>query len=117
MRIMLQGRVGSTTRRRGSTWKPAWPSLRLTICGAMVRPVCAQEASLPTYPPSAQLAELGAEHILVNAVCPGYVATDLNNFAGVRTPAQGAVAAVRMATIPADGATGTFTDNQGAVAC
>jgi NAD(P)-dependent dehydrogenase (short-subunit alcohol dehydrogenase family) len=59
---------------------------------------------------------LAAEHILVNAVCPGFVATDLNNFAGVRTPAQGAAAAVRMATIPADGPTGTFTDDQGVVA-
>jgi NAD(P)-dependent dehydrogenase (short-subunit alcohol dehydrogenase family) len=59
---------------------------------------------------------LAAEHILVNAVCPGFVATDLNNFAGVRTPAQGAASAVRMATIPADGPTGTFTDDQGAVA-
>lgn len=56
---------------------------------------------------------LAAERILVNAVCPGFVATDLNDFAGVRTPAQGAVAAVRMATVPADGPTGTFTDEQG----
>jgi NAD(P)-dependent dehydrogenase (short-subunit alcohol dehydrogenase family) len=59
---------------------------------------------------------LAGEHILVNAVDPGFVATDLNNFAGVRTPAQGAVAAVRMATIPADGPTGTFTDDRGPVA-
>jgi NAD(P)-dependent dehydrogenase (short-subunit alcohol dehydrogenase family) len=59
---------------------------------------------------------LASEHILVNAVCPGFVATDLNNFAGVRSPAQGAIAAVRMATIPADGPTGTFTDEQGPVA-
>lgn len=59
---------------------------------------------------------LTAEGILVNAVDPGFVATDLNNFAGVRTPAQGAVAAVRMATIPADGPTGTFTDDQGPAA-
>jgi NAD(P)-dependent dehydrogenase (short-subunit alcohol dehydrogenase family) len=59
---------------------------------------------------------LASEHILVNAVCPGFVATDLNNFAGIRTPAQGAAAAVRMATIPVDGPTGTFTDDQGPVA-
>lgn len=58
---------------------------------------------------------LANERILVNAVCPGFVATDLNNFAGTRTPAQGATAAVRMATIPADGPTGTFTDEQGPV--
>jgi NAD(P)-dependent dehydrogenase (short-subunit alcohol dehydrogenase family) len=57
--------------------------------------------------------DLRADGILVNAVCPGYVATDLNNFSGHRTPAQGAVAAVRMATIGADGPTGTFTDDEG----
>ncbi|MFD4626682.1 SDR family oxidoreductase [Streptomyces sp. NPDC058475] len=59
--------------------------------------------------------DLRPDGILVNAVCPGYCATDLNNHSGHRTPAQGAVAAVRMATIPADGPTGTFTDDQGSV--
>jgi len=59
---------------------------------------------------------LASEHILVNAVDPGFVATELNNFSGVRTPAQGAVAAVQMTTIPAGGPTGTFTDDQGTVA-
>ena len=58
---------------------------------------------------------LAAEHILVNAVDPGFVATDLNHFRGVRTVSQGAVAAVRMATVPADGPTGTFTDDEGSV--
>lgn len=59
---------------------------------------------------------LVAEHILVNAVCPGFVATDLNNNRGILTPAEGARSAVRMATIAADGPTGTFTDEQGPVA-
>ncbi|MEU4249123.1 SDR family oxidoreductase [Amycolatopsis sp. NPDC026612] len=59
--------------------------------------------------------ELRDEGILVNAVCPGYCATDLNGHSGHRTPAQGAVAAVRMATIPADGPTGTFVDDEGPV--
>ncbi|CAQ03002.1 SDR family NAD(P)-dependent oxidoreductase [Clavibacter sepedonicus] len=59
---------------------------------------------------------LAAEGILVNAVCPGFVATDLNGFRGVRTPEQGARQAVRMATIAADGPTGTFTDEDGPVA-
>lgn len=59
---------------------------------------------------------LAEERILVNAVCPGFVATDLNNHRGLLTPAEGARSAVRMATIPADGPTGTFTDVDGPVA-
>ena len=58
---------------------------------------------------------LAPEGILVNAVCPGFVATDLNGFRGTRTPVQGAAAAVRMATVPAGGPTGTFTDEFGPV--
>lgn len=59
---------------------------------------------------------LAPENILVNAVCPGFVATDLNHFRGVRNTTEGAVQAVRMATIPVDGPTGTFTDDEGPVA-
>ena len=58
---------------------------------------------------------LAAENIVVNAVCPGFVATDLNGFRGTRSTTEGAVQAVRMATIDADGPTGTFTDDQGPV--
>ena len=57
--------------------------------------------------------DLLPDGIKVNAVCPGYVATDLNGHRGYRTPAEGAAAAVRMATIGADGPTGTFTDDEG----
>ena len=60
--------------------------------------------------------DLADEHILVNAVCPGFVDTDLNNHAGVREPSEGAASAVRMATVAVDGPTGTFTDDQGPVA-
>lgn len=59
---------------------------------------------------------LASENILVNAVCPGFVATDLNHFRGIRNTSEGAVQAVRMATIPPDGPTGTFTDDEGPVA-
>ncbi|RKS09198.1 NADP-dependent 3-hydroxy acid dehydrogenase YdfG [Nocardiopsis sp. Huas11] len=59
--------------------------------------------------------QLRPDGILVNAVCPGFVATDLNGHTGHRTPVQGAAAAVRMATVPAEGPTGTFSDDQGPV--
>ncbi|MEV0648798.1 SDR family oxidoreductase [Phytomonospora sp. NPDC050363] len=49
----------------------------------------------------------------VNAVNPGYCATDLNGHAGHRTPEQGSRAAIRMALIGADGPTGTFESEEG----
>jgi len=52
----------------------------------------------------------------VNAVCPGYCDTDLNNHSGYRTPAQGARIAVEMATLGDDGPTGSFYDDEGVVA-
>jgi NAD(P)-dependent dehydrogenase (short-subunit alcohol dehydrogenase family) len=62
-------------------------------------------------------AELAAEGspIKVNSADPGYTATDLNNHSGPRTVEQGARAAVRLATLPADGPTGGFFDEDGAV--
>jgi len=55
------------------------------------------------------------EGILVNAVCPGYTATDLNAFRGDRTPEQGAAIAIELA-LGADGATAGFFNDEGAVA-
>jgi NAD(P)-dependent dehydrogenase (short-subunit alcohol dehydrogenase family) len=59
--------------------------------------------------------ELGDANILINNACPGYVATDLNDFHGVRTPEQGAATAIRLATLPDDGPTGGFFDDDGVV--
>ena len=60
--------------------------------------------------------ELRQTPIKVNAICPGYCATDINNHSGPRTPAQGAVAAVQYATIGDDGPTGGLFDEDGPVA-
>ncbi|MFC7382955.1 SDR family NAD(P)-dependent oxidoreductase [Sphaerisporangium rhizosphaerae] len=59
--------------------------------------------------------ELRDTGILVNAACPGYCATDLNGFRGVRTPEQGAAIAIKLATLPGDGPTGGFFDDAGVV--
>ncbi|MFG2356475.1 SDR family oxidoreductase [Streptomyces sp. NPDC048521] len=59
--------------------------------------------------------ELRDTNILINAACPGYCATDLNGFRGVRTPEQGAAIAIRLATLPDDGPTGSFFDDAGEV--
>ncbi|MEV3966804.1 SDR family oxidoreductase [Streptomyces sp. NPDC050698] len=59
--------------------------------------------------------ELRDTGILINAACPGYCATDLNGFRGVRTPEQGAAIAIRLSTLPDDGPTGGFFDDEGVV--
>jgi len=46
--------------------------------------------------------------IKINAANPGYCATDLNGRSGFRTPEQGAEVSVHLATLPADGPTGTL---------
>ncbi|MER6368213.1 SDR family NAD(P)-dependent oxidoreductase [Streptomyces mirabilis] len=52
-------------------------------------------------------AELGPDRVLVNAVCPGWVATDLGGPGG-RPVAEGAASVVWAATLPDDGPTGGF---------
>jgi NAD(P)-dependent dehydrogenase (short-subunit alcohol dehydrogenase family) len=59
--------------------------------------------------------ELRDTNILINAGCPGFCATDLNGHRGVRTPQQGAQIAIQLATIPDDGPTGGFFDDDGPV--
>ncbi|MFI5487112.1 SDR family oxidoreductase [Micromonospora echinaurantiaca] len=59
--------------------------------------------------------ELRKDGILVNAVAPGFCATDSNNHTGFLTPAQGAAVVVRLATLGADGPTAGFFGADGPV--
>lgn len=59
--------------------------------------------------------ELRDTNILINAACPGFTATDLNNFRGVRTPEEGAAIAIRLATLPDDGPSGGFFEDAGVI--
>jgi len=59
--------------------------------------------------------ELKGTSIKVNAADPGYTATDLNQNRGTQTVEEGAMAAVRLATLPADGPTGGYFDKDGIV--
>jgi NAD(P)-dependent dehydrogenase (short-subunit alcohol dehydrogenase family) len=54
-------------------------------------------------------------HMRVNAVDPGYTATDFNDHSGPQTVAEGTDAIVRMAQIDASGPTGAFVDRHGVV--
>ncbi|WP_420843855.1 SDR family oxidoreductase [Lentzea albidocapillata] len=59
--------------------------------------------------------ELADTNVIVNAACPGYVATDFTGFASPRTAEQGAAIAVRLATLPDDGPRGGFFDDDGVI--
>jgi NAD(P)-dependent dehydrogenase (short-subunit alcohol dehydrogenase family) len=59
--------------------------------------------------------ELRDTGIKVNSANPGFTATDLNHHRGYHTPEQGAVIAVRLATLGPSGPTGTSQDDNGAV--
>ncbi|MEH0421413.1 SDR family NAD(P)-dependent oxidoreductase [Streptomyces sp. B21-083] len=52
----------------------------------------------------------------VNAVDPGFTATDFNGHRGPQTVTEGTEAIVELASIGADGPTGTFRDRHGEVA-
>lgn len=58
---------------------------------------------------------LEGTNIKVNAACPGFTATALNNFHGTRSLVEGAREPVRLALIGEDGPTGTFSDETGTV--
>jgi NAD(P)-dependent dehydrogenase (short-subunit alcohol dehydrogenase family) len=56
--------------------------------------------------------EEGANGILVNSMCPGWVRTDMGGSAAPRTVAEGADTAVWLATLPDDGPGGGFFRNR-----
>jgi NAD(P)-dependent dehydrogenase (short-subunit alcohol dehydrogenase family) len=76
----------------------------------------------PVYPASktalnaitiAMAIELEEAGIKVNAACPGFTKTNLNNYAGTQTVEEGAREPVRLALIGRDGPTGTFSNAAG----
>jgi NAD(P)-dependent dehydrogenase (short-subunit alcohol dehydrogenase family) len=76
----------------------------------------------PVYPASktalnaitlAMAIELEPTKIKVNAACPGYTKTNLNNYSGTRTVEEGAREPVRLALLGPDGPTGTFSNEGG----
>lgn len=89
-----------------------------TTPGAFVGPIAAAYSPSKSFLNAVTIQyvrELDGSGILINACCPGYVATDLNAFRGTRTPEQGAAKAIELATLPDDGPTGGFFDDAGVV--
>jgi NAD(P)-dependent dehydrogenase (short-subunit alcohol dehydrogenase family) len=102
--VNMSSSVGSLTRQ--------------TTPGAEMGPISAAYSPSKTFlnAVTVQYArELRDTNILINLGCPGYTATDLNNFHGVRTPQQGAAIAIQLATLPDDGPTGGFFEDAGVV--
>ena len=57
----------------------------------------------------AMAVELEPEGIKVNAISPGFIKTNLNNYAGTGTLEEGSREVLRLALLGPDGPTGTFT--------
>ncbi len=75
---------------------------------------CASKAALNMF--TVKLArELAGTAIKVNSADPGYTATDLNGHSGYQTIEQGAAETIRLALLPDDGPTGSFSDMAGLV--
>lgn len=58
---------------------------------------------------------LSDTNIIINAACPGLVATDFTGHMGDRMPEDGAAIVIRLATLPADGPRGGFFNEDGPV--
>jgi NAD(P)-dependent dehydrogenase (short-subunit alcohol dehydrogenase family) len=51
----------------------------------------------------------------VNAICPGYIGTNMNDMNGPGTIEEGIVQLAKMATLDQDGPTSTWTDKEGSI--
>ncbi|AEM83171.1 SDR family oxidoreductase [Streptomyces violaceusniger] len=96
--VNMSSNMGSLTLQTGPIMAAYAPSK------SMLNSVTAQYAR-----------RLADTNVIVNAACPGYVATDFTGFNALRTPEQGAAIAIRLATLPDDGPRGGFFDDGGVV--
>jgi NAD(P)-dependent dehydrogenase (short-subunit alcohol dehydrogenase family) len=102
--VNMSSSVGSLTRQSSAGGQTGPISIAYSPSKTFLNAVTVQYAR-----------ELADTNILINAGCPGYTATDLNGFRGVRTPDQGAAIAIRLATLPDDGPSGGFFEDDGVV--
>ncbi|MFI9814343.1 SDR family oxidoreductase [Saccharothrix variisporea] len=104
------GRVVNVSSERGSIGRaldrthPLWPMVNLAYSSS--------KAALNMITVS-YAKELWDTPIKVNAVDPGWVKTDINHGAGMKTAEEGAAPIVRMALLGPDGPTGTFVQDEG----
>ncbi|WP_037871300.1 SDR family oxidoreductase [Streptomyces sp. SPB074] len=96
--VNVSSTMGSLTLRTGPVLAAYGPSK--TMLNALTTQYARRLADTP---------------VLVNACCPGWVATDFTGHEPDRTPAEGAAIALRLATLPDDGPRGGFFDDGGVV--
>ncbi len=103
--VNVSSGLGSLTQNSD----PAWPYASVKLLGYN-----SAKAALNML--TVQLAyELRDTHIKVNAADPGYTATDLNGNSGPQTVPEGAAETIRLALLPDDGPTGTYSNSDGIV--
>ncbi len=103
--VNVSSGLGSLTK----SGDPAWTHVAAKYLG-----YAASKAALNML--TVQLAyELRGTSIKVNSVDPGYTATDLNQHRGTQSIPEGAAEIVRLALLPGDGPSGTFSSAQGIV--
>ena len=106
------GRIVNVSSGLGSLTLNADPSSRY----APVKPLGYNTSKAALNMLTIHLAyELRETKIKVNSADPGYTATDLNGNSGPQTIPEGAAEAIRLALLPEDGPTGTYSDSQGIV--
>ncbi len=97
--------LGSLTK----SGDPAWTHVAAKYLG-----YASSKAALNML--TVQLAyELCDTSIKVNSADPGYTATDLNHHQGTQRIPEGAAEIIRLALLPDDGPTGTFSNAQGGI--
>jgi NAD(P)-dependent dehydrogenase (short-subunit alcohol dehydrogenase family) len=103
--VNVSSGLGSLTK----SGDPAWTHVAAKFLG-----YAASKAALNML--TVQLAyELRGTSIKVNSVDPGYTATDLNQHRGTQSIPEGSAETIRLALLPDDGPTGTFSNTQGIV--
>ncbi|WP_433725380.1 SDR family oxidoreductase [Nocardia sp. CA-129566] len=115
LRDSASARIVNMSSSVGSLTLQATPSLPSTEVGSFAITAYMASKTFLNAVTIQYVKELSDTNILINSGCPGFTATDLNGFRGVRTPQQGAAIAIRLATLPDDGPTGGFFDDAGTV--
>ena len=110
LRRSVAGRIVNVSSAMGSIFKladPEWEAYRI-----MLTPYSISKAALNAYT-ALLAAELADTAVKVNAVEPGFTATDLTSGRGQQQPAEAARVIVKYAAIDAHGPTGGYFDAVG----